>query len=208
MTEVVRATGTVAGLVAVLGLVVLSALYVAHAREVRRLREWAGSAPERARPAKRRPRLSRRSRRGLGSRSLAVAIGAGLVVGGSAAFGISRLTADGHRIPSPAPAGHPRPAVKPGRVTVAVLNVTTTPGLAASLRDRLTAAGFKPGTIDVYPDQQLAASVVQYAPGRQAAAKAIARRLGIRRRERVTPDARALAGDATVVVIAGPDVTP
>ena len=66
-------------------------------------------------------------------------------------------------------------AVKPGNVTVAVLNGTTVPGLAAALRDELAAAGFKKGTIDVYSDQQLAASVVQYAPGRQAEAKAVGR---------------------------------
>jgi hypothetical protein len=132
----------------------------------------------------------------------------GLVVGGSAAFGISRLTGHDGEIPSPAPPSHPRSVVKPGRVTVAVLNGTTTPGLAASLRDRLTAAGFRPGTIDVYADQQIAASVVEYAPGQQAAARAVGRRLGISHREPVTPGTRALAGDATVVVIAGPDVAP
>src|SRR5215210_7216249 len=40
--------GAYAGLAAVLGLAVLSLLYFAQAREVKRLREWAGRAPERA----------------------------------------------------------------------------------------------------------------------------------------------------------------
>src|SRR5436305_15244736 len=39
--------GAYAGWAAVLGLAVLSVLYFAQAREVRRLREWAGRAPER-----------------------------------------------------------------------------------------------------------------------------------------------------------------
>jgi hypothetical protein len=40
--------GAYAGLASVLGLAVLSLLYFAQAREVKRLREWAGRAPERA----------------------------------------------------------------------------------------------------------------------------------------------------------------
>src|SRR3954452_15987530 len=39
--------GSYAGYAAVLGLAVLSLLYFAQAREVKRLREWAGRAPER-----------------------------------------------------------------------------------------------------------------------------------------------------------------
>ena len=62
--------------------------------------------------------------------------------------------------------------------------------------------------IDVFSDQQLAESVVQYAPGRQAEAKAVGRSLGISRREPVTADSRALAPDATVIVIAGADKAP
>src|SRR6188472_4205355 len=41
--------GAYAGIAAFLGLAVLSLLYFAQAREVKRLREWAGRAPERAR---------------------------------------------------------------------------------------------------------------------------------------------------------------
>src|SRR5215210_5269759 len=40
--------GAYAGIAAVFGLGVLSLLYFAQAREVKRLREWAGRAPERA----------------------------------------------------------------------------------------------------------------------------------------------------------------
>ena len=76
------------------------------------------------------------------------------------------------------------------------------------LRDQIAAAGFKNGTIDVFSDQQLAESVVEYAPGHQADAKAVSRTVGIGRREPVTADSRALAGDATVIVIAGADKAP
>ena len=99
-------------------------------------------------------------------------------------------------------------AVKPGNVTVAVLNGTTVPGLAAALRDQIAAAGFKKGTINNFSDQQLDESVVQYAPGHQAEAKAVSRIVGISEREPVTADSRALAGDATVIVIAGADKAP
>src|SRR5690349_3828440 len=44
----VQEIGAYAGFAAVIGLAVLSALYFSQARDLRRLREWAGRAPERA----------------------------------------------------------------------------------------------------------------------------------------------------------------
>src|SRR3982751_6683536 len=60
VNEDLKTIGALAGLLAVPGLAVLSLLYFGQAREVRRLREWAGRAPERAaepcpRPRRRRP---------------------------------------------------------------------------------------------------------------------------------------------------------
>jgi len=46
--EIVQEIGAAAGLAAVVGLAILSALYFSQARDVKRLREWAGRAPERA----------------------------------------------------------------------------------------------------------------------------------------------------------------
>src|SRR5437763_10368499 len=46
--HLIQEIGSYAGLAAVPGLAVLSALYFSSARDVRRLREWAGRAPERA----------------------------------------------------------------------------------------------------------------------------------------------------------------
>jgi hypothetical protein len=48
VNEDLKTVGALAGLVAVPGLAALSLLYFGQAREVRRLREWAGRAPERA----------------------------------------------------------------------------------------------------------------------------------------------------------------
>ena len=46
--DIIQEVGSYAGFAAVVGLAVLSALYFSQARDVRRLREWAGRAPERA----------------------------------------------------------------------------------------------------------------------------------------------------------------
>ena len=46
--ELVERVGAYVGLAAFLGLAVLALLYFSQARDVRRLREWAGRAPERA----------------------------------------------------------------------------------------------------------------------------------------------------------------
>ncbi|HEV2774039.1 MAG TPA: hypothetical protein VGV90_00460, partial [Solirubrobacteraceae bacterium] len=47
-TELLEQIGSYAGLACTLGLAVMALLYFSQAREVRRLREWAGREPERA----------------------------------------------------------------------------------------------------------------------------------------------------------------
>ena len=47
MIDVIEQIGAFAGLAAFLGLAVLALLSFAHGRDIRRLRDWAGSAPER-----------------------------------------------------------------------------------------------------------------------------------------------------------------
>ncbi|MCW2998520.1 MAG: LytR family transcriptional regulator, partial [Solirubrobacterales bacterium] len=47
-TDKIKDLGSYAGVASILGLAVLSVLYFAQARELKRLREWAGRAPERA----------------------------------------------------------------------------------------------------------------------------------------------------------------
>jgi hypothetical protein len=205
----VQEIGAAAGFAAVVGLAVLSALYFSQARDVKRLREWAGRAPERSRPGA--TPVSGRSQAWYSrtdTRYAAAALVGVLVLGGAQLAGDNSRNAqrnnhNGSNKPKPNDA-----AIKPGNVTVAVLNGTTVPGLAATLRDQIAGAGFKKGTINVFSDQQLAESVVQYAPGHQAEAKAVSRIVGVSPREPVTANSRALAGDATVIVIAGADKGP
>jgi hypothetical protein len=201
-------------LAAVLGLIVLAALHVSHARGVRRLSEWAGGAPEGSAPHSAKPGRSRRRRRPVGARSAAI-LAAVLTAGGGAAFGVDRLVGDegGHR-PGAAPVDAPRTSLRravtvmPRTVTVAVLNGTTVDGLAAALRDRISAAGFTGGPIDVFTDQQRATSVVEYLPGHQAEARSVGRTIGVRDLARASVTSRALAPGATVIVIAGADQAP
>lgn len=47
MNDVIQTVGAYAGLIALVGLVVVSMLCFSQARDLRRLREWAGGAPER-----------------------------------------------------------------------------------------------------------------------------------------------------------------
>ncbi len=101
-----------------------------------------------------------------------------------------------------------QPAIDPATVTVAVLNGTTVPGLAQSLSDEVTRLGFDVGTVANSGDaegQQRAESVILYANGSEREASVVGRRLGIPQREPIDAATQGLAGDATVVVIAGAD---
>jgi hypothetical protein len=96
-----------------------------------------------------------------------------------------------------------------GKVTVAVLNGTTFTGLARSASDKLTKAGFKPGTVtNDTTNQSRSATAVFYADNQKNAALEVAKLIGIAR-DAVQPlDAttRAVAGqDADVVVSVGAD---
>ena len=192
MLELVREVGAAAGSAAVAGLAALSALHFSHARDVRRLREWASRAPE----------YPGQGVTGVPGRAATrIALVGVLVLAGVAAYGVTHSTGDG----SAKRSKRHTVAVKPGTVTVAVLNGTMVAGLAARLRDQLAAAGFNKGTINDFSDKQLAESVVEYAPGHRAEAKAVGRSVGVTRREPVTADSRALAGGVAVIVIAGAD---
>src|SRR4051794_28953039 len=96
--------GSYAGIAAVFGLGVLSLLYFAQAREVKRLREWAGRAPERAAELEARAVAAAEERR--------AAEGEGVAVPEPAAPPPAPVAA-GHRgrAGRPAPGGRrPRPA--------------------------------------------------------------------------------------------------
>ena len=162
-------------------------------------------------------------------RYLVLAIAGVLIVGGAVAFGVTQLvgddsaggTAQSEREVSRGGDGgggddegrqrrrRPGAGGNPANVTVAVLNGTTVPGLAATLSDQVEAAGFQEGTIaNFLPNQQLAESVVQYQPGHEREAAAVSRRLDIPQREAANPSSQELAGDATVIVLVGADKAP
>jgi hypothetical protein len=157
-------------------------------------------------------------------RYLVLAVAGLLIVGGAGAFGLDQISNDDSGTPSSesptgggdtggdkAPnngSGKKRRAVAPSSVTVAVLNGTTVPGLAKQIGDRVESHGFRLGTVAnaVDQEQQRAESVVLYAPRHQREARAVNKRLGIGQREPIDPASQELAGDATVVVIAGADL--
>jgi hypothetical protein len=95
--------------------------------------------------------------------------------------------------------------VDPSSVTVAVLNGTTQPGLAAQIGDQIANEGFVRGVVTNNSDQTRAESVVLYAEGAEREAVDVSRRLDIPQREPIDSASQSLAGDATVVVIAGAD---
>lgn len=149
---------------------------------------------------------------------MALAVAGVLIFGGAAAFGVAQLTGDDATEDRPAvrsgaggdgQAGAGRRVV-PSEVTVAVLNGTLVPGLAAQLSDEVKRLGFETGTVgnDSDQEQQRAESVVLYAAGHEREAVAVSRRMNILQREKVDPATQALAGDASVIIIAGADKTP
>ena len=149
------------------------------------------------------------------------------VVGGSLlallaiGFGVLQLTGGDEETPAPqaqdnasdeepqdtTPEPRKRPGINPGNVRVAVLNGTTVPGLAAQIGDSIERQGFQLGTVTNFIDQQRAESVVKYAPGAEREAADVGRRLKISQREPIDAESQGLAGDATVVVVAGADKT-
>jgi hypothetical protein len=98
---------------------------------------------------------------------------------------------------------------KPGQITVAVLNGTSIPGLAAQIGDRVEADGFVKGTVSnaSLNTGQRANSIVMYASGHQKDAGLVAKKLNIRNVAPVDSNSRQIAGDATVIVVVGTDKT-
>jgi hypothetical protein len=98
--------------------------------------------------------------------------------------------------------------VAAGGSTVAVLNGTAVPGLARGVANRLQNSGFKIGNVTNAADRSRFATLVQYAPGREAQARAVARALAVGGAFVRPADAgsRAIAGaQASVVVVVGSD---
>jgi hypothetical protein len=123
-----------------------------------------------------------------------------VVLGLVAIFGSERLLSGGGT------AKHePKPgAVVPGDVTVAVLNGTSAPGLAAKVGDDVQANGFKLGT-ETSTARQFDQTVVMYGRGEKRAASRVAHDLGVKPLQPLDRQTQKVAGAADVVVIAGAD---
>jgi hypothetical protein len=233
--DLVERVGAYAGLAAFFGLAILALLYFSQARDVRRLREWAGRAPERAGetaaaqhylPPTSIDEVSKRPRRPLGerlrrihipqARYLALVAGGVVILAGAglAAFQIvgddGQAGSGGQAKKQHAPGRDEKstPAaanIRPADVTVAVLNGTTIAGLAAQVGEEATADGFTLGTVTNAARTDQTKSQVLYRKGQKAAADLVANRLGIRSTAAVDALSAELAGSFDVVVLVGTD---
>jgi hypothetical protein len=149
-----------------------------------------------------------------------LAVAGVLILGAGAAIGVPKLVngAKTGKSPSTAVAKKkkkktttaPKAApVKPDKITVAVLNGTSIPGLAAQIGDRVSADGFTLGTVSNASQAggQRANSVAMYASGHQRDAQSVARKLRIKTVTQVDAASQSIAGDASVVVLVGSDKT-
>src|SRR6478672_1995952 len=118
VSDRIKDYGSYAGFACVLGLAVLSLLYFAQAREVKRLREWAGRAPERAAELEARVAAdaSRRTTVGAAPQTAAAQAATGNVSPASpvAAPGAAKPAVPGTPAATPADAKPPVPVPVPG----------------------------------------------------------------------------------------------
>ncbi|HEV2770117.1 MAG TPA: LytR C-terminal domain-containing protein [Solirubrobacteraceae bacterium] len=106
-----------------------------------------------------------------------------------------------------AAAEQPRPR---GEVTVAVLNGTTSAGLAAGTAAEVARAGFRQGAVDDNDVQNLSATTIEYAQGYRASAREVAQVVGVGADAiaQLDRNTQVLAGEqANVVIIVGADGT-
>jgi hypothetical protein len=252
LAHAIEQIGSYAGLAAFLGLGVLALLCFTQARDIRRLREWAGSAPERdaerkeatsavaaqraeelkaleeARTAehdavadrderrRRReeglPELTRGERfraffSRLGERVaeprwlVAIFIVLVLIVGGVAYALLSGSDEDAKGKNGKQAAAK---QVKPSEVEVAVLNGTSTPGLAATFGDKIEDRGYQLGAV-TNSDEPTETSVVMFTRGHKPEAKKVAKQLQIGEVQMMTTEIKGDSGEANVAVIIGED---
>lgn len=131
----------------------------------------------------------------------AVVLGVGALIGSHALLGNGNGNGNGkgghHHGPGP---------VVPSQIAVAVLNGTSTPGLAAPVGRTLRENGFHEGAISA-TRKQYQQTVVMYGGGDKRAAERVAQALGVTPIQRIDKTTRAIAGNAPVVVIVGADRT-
>jgi LytR cell envelope-related transcriptional attenuator len=265
LLHTVERIGSFAGLASFLGLAIYALLLFAHGRDIRRLREWAGSAPEReaermaqtqtiaaqraeelreleeSRTAEHdaiEQREVRRQRReeGLpeltrGERFREGFSGFGeslsrpallitlfvvlvLVVGGVAYAvlnngGSSDAKGNGNHSGKQASAKNKKKkaAASPGEIEVAVLNGTSSEGLAATWGGKVEEQGFELGAV-TNTESEFENSVVMFKPGREPEAKEVAEGLAISKVQPMISEVAEVSGGANVSVVVGEDNAP
>jgi hypothetical protein len=123
-----------------------------------------------------------------GALLVVIIVGVLLVVtnsGGSGSSGATRTTAHHAAGATKAATGRTAKtrattAVTPSAVTVAVLNGTSTSNLAHDISQKLSAAGYKPGSIATATDQTQSSTIVGYLPNDKRDALAVAKALKLR----------------------------
>jgi hypothetical protein len=232
LRSVIETVGAFAGIAAILGVAVLSMLVIAQGRDLRRLREWAGGAPERDAELKEvsevvaeerseelkliADREQRRSRRfgevngesfwqRLGrSGQIMVVAAAVIIVGAVAAWFINSQGNDSNSGGGGKGGQQAVGRVAPGSVDVAVLNGTggAEAGLAAEYAAFLESKGFEIGVTADAPEVYTE-SVVFFPKGEARAAEKVATAIDAPSTELITTAIAELAPDATAVAVIG-----
>lgn len=209
--------GAIMGIVAFLGLAVLALLLFSQARDVRRLRDWAGRAPERAAVAAQQAEQSyaqqvagmRRSRSGGGGWAsgarVPVLVGLGVIVlGAGTFFGVTALVGDEADDEGASTRAEEDADIVPNEVSVAVFNGTDVPGLAAQMGAFVEENGFPLGPVTNTP-RPYERSIVMFRRGRQPEAEFVGRRLGIGSVRLIESDIERQAGHSDVSIVVGSD---
>ncbi|HWC86576.1 MAG TPA: LytR C-terminal domain-containing protein [Solirubrobacteraceae bacterium] len=149
----------------------------------------------------------------------AVAVVAAIVIvllsvtsGGTTARTTPRVQPPVSNAPAVQHHARPKPALSASSVTVGVLNGTPVYHLADTVATELTSAGFKQGTVANAATQTQPSTTVEYMPGDQRDAAAVAKDLKLSSAavQPMTPDTQQLgcpqAGSCTVVVTVGADL--
>ncbi|MGYP001178255916 len=234
MSDAIQTVGAFAGIAAVIGVVVLSMLCFSMSRDLRRLRDWAGGAPERDAEvrevseivaaeraeelrvlAEREERRMDRSGEGGGvggfwdrlgrtGRILAI-VAAVLVIGAAAAFAGTSLLGGSDSGNSGKSGKKAAAKVNPSKTTVAVLNGTVSEtGVAADYADKIEKDGYNLGVV-TNTTSSYANSIVMYTKGNEAAAADVAKSVNIADTGVITPQIASLTENADVTVVVGLD---
>jgi len=229
VTSVIETVGAFAGLVALIGLLVLSFLVISQARDLRRLREWAGGAPERdselrevsevvaEERAEEIRALSKREERRLirtgelspsfwdrlgRSGQVMLALAGVILVGAAAAWFLTGGNGDS-TVGGTGTAANQN-GVNPGKVSVAVLNGTggAEAGLAAEYASFLEQKGFRMGATADAPET-FDDSVVFFTRGNERGAELVSSEIEADQTELVSSEIASLAPTADVIAVIG-----